>query len=63
MHGRVGDSPIIGAGLCGDNEAGAATATGHGEEVINFAVLAFGGRINATKNLLNKRVKKQEENL
>ena len=34
MHGRVGDSPIIGAGLYVDNEIGAATATGHGEEVI-----------------------------
>ena len=34
MYGRVGDSPIIGAGLYVDNEIGAATATGHGEEVI-----------------------------
>ena len=34
MHGRVGDSPIIGAGLFVDNEVGAATATGHGEEMI-----------------------------
>ncbi len=34
MNGRVGDSPIIGAGLYVDNEVGAATATGHGEEVI-----------------------------
>ena len=34
MHGRVGDSPIIGAGLFVDNEVGAATANGHGEEVI-----------------------------
>ena len=34
MHGRVGDSPIIGAGLFVDNSVGAATATGHGEEVI-----------------------------
>ncbi len=34
MHGRVGDSPIIGAGLFVDNEIGAATATGVGEEVI-----------------------------
>lgn len=34
MHGRVGDSPIIGAGLFVDNEIGAATATGQGEEVI-----------------------------
>lgn len=37
MHGRVGDSPIIGAGLYVDNEVGAATATGHGEEVIRTA--------------------------
>jgi N4-(beta-N-acetylglucosaminyl)-L-asparaginase len=32
--GRVGDSPIIGAGLYVDNEVGAAGATGHGEESI-----------------------------
>jgi N4-(beta-N-acetylglucosaminyl)-L-asparaginase len=37
MHGRVGDSPIIGAGLFVDNEVGAAVATGHGEEVIRIA--------------------------
>jgi isoaspartyl peptidase/L-asparaginase-like protein (Ntn-hydrolase superfamily) len=36
MHGRVGDSPIIGAGLYVDNEIGAATATGVGEEVIRI---------------------------
>lgn len=34
MHGRIGDSPIIGAGLYVDNEVGAVTATGQGEEVI-----------------------------
>jgi len=34
MHGRVGDSPIIGAGLFVDNEIGAATATGMGELVM-----------------------------
>jgi N4-(beta-N-acetylglucosaminyl)-L-asparaginase len=34
MHGRVGDSPIIGAGLFVDNEIGGATSTGVGEEVI-----------------------------
>jgi len=34
MRGRVGDSPIIGAGLYVDNEIGAATATGLGESVI-----------------------------
>lgn len=34
MHGRVGDSPIIGAGLFVDNEVGAAAATGLGEAVL-----------------------------
>lgn len=34
MHGRVGDSPIIGAALFVDNEVGAACATGIGEEVM-----------------------------
>ncbi|MBB1396472.1 isoaspartyl peptidase/L-asparaginase family protein [Pseudoalteromonas sp. SG44-8] len=34
MSGRVGDSPIIGAGLYVDNEVGAATATGMGELMI-----------------------------
>ncbi|MDX1641528.1 MAG: N(4)-(beta-N-acetylglucosaminyl)-L-asparaginase [Balneolaceae bacterium] len=36
MHGRVGDSPIIGAGLYADNEVGAATATGVGEAIIKI---------------------------
>jgi N4-(beta-N-acetylglucosaminyl)-L-asparaginase len=36
MHGRVGDSPIIGAGLYVDNQIGAATSTGVGEEVIRI---------------------------
>jgi N4-(beta-N-acetylglucosaminyl)-L-asparaginase len=36
IHGRVGDSPIIGAGLFVDNEIGAATSTGVGEEVMRI---------------------------
>lgn len=36
-HGRVGDSPLIGAGLYIDNEIGGATATGKGEAVIKIA--------------------------
>lgn len=36
MHGRVGDSPVIGAGLYVDNEVGAATSSGVGEEVIRI---------------------------
>lgn len=34
MKGRIGDSPIIGAGLFIDNEVGGAVATGMGEEVV-----------------------------
>lgn len=34
MHGRVGDSPVIGAGLYVDNDYGAATCTGLGETVL-----------------------------
>ncbi|MDW7695128.1 N(4)-(beta-N-acetylglucosaminyl)-L-asparaginase [Flammeovirgaceae bacterium SG7u.111] len=37
MHGRVGDSPIIGAGLFLDNEVGGACATGLGEAVIRVS--------------------------
>jgi isoaspartyl peptidase/L-asparaginase-like protein (Ntn-hydrolase superfamily) len=34
MHGRVGDSPIIGAGMFVDNEVGGCCATGMGEAVM-----------------------------
>jgi isoaspartyl peptidase/L-asparaginase-like protein (Ntn-hydrolase superfamily) len=37
MHGRIGDSPIIGAGLFIDNEVGGAVATGLGEAIIRVA--------------------------
>jgi N4-(beta-N-acetylglucosaminyl)-L-asparaginase len=45
MRGRIGDSPIIGAGLYVDNKVGAATSSGNGEEVIrtcgSFLVVEF----------------------
>lgn len=45
MRGRVGDSPIIGAGLYVDNEVGAATGTGLGEALLRtvgcFLVVEF----------------------
>jgi N4-(beta-N-acetylglucosaminyl)-L-asparaginase len=41
LPGRVGDSPLIGAGLYVDNDAGAAGATGRGEAVI----IAGGSRV------------------
>jgi N4-(beta-N-acetylglucosaminyl)-L-asparaginase len=37
IHGRVGDSPIVGAGLYVDNAVGGATASGVGEEMIRNA--------------------------
>src|SRR4030095_13247620 len=37
MRGRLGDSPIIGAGLFVDNEVGAVVATGQGEDVIRMS--------------------------
>src|SRR5262249_13459618 len=37
-HGRVGDSPIIGAGTYAENESCAVSATGHGEVFIRYAV-------------------------
>lgn len=40
IPGRVGDSPIVGAGLYADNEAGAAVCTGVGEEIWRFALAA-----------------------
>lgn len=36
LPGRVGDSPLIGSGLYADNEIGAATATGRGEEIVRI---------------------------
>ena len=41
MHGRVGDSPIIGAGLFVDGDVGGATCTGVGEAVIRTSASAI----------------------
>ncbi len=62
MHGRVGDSPIIGAGLYVDGEVGAATATGHGEEVIRIsgchAVVEFMRQGNSPEQACKKAVER-----
>ena len=36
LHGRVGDSPLIGGGLYVDGEVGAAGATGVGENILRY---------------------------
>jgi isoaspartyl peptidase/L-asparaginase-like protein (Ntn-hydrolase superfamily) len=41
LPGRIGDSPVIGAGLYVDNSAGAAGATGVGEEILRIAAAAL----------------------
>ena len=66
MHGRVGDSPIIGAGLFVDNEIGAATSSGVGEEVIRICgthliieLIRFGySAENACQEAINRIVKR-----
>lgn len=68
MNGRVGDSPIIGAGLYVDNEVGGATATGMGELVMrsvgSFLVVELmkQGRTphEACKEAVMRIVKKQD---
>lgn len=71
MHGRVGDSPIIGAGLYVDNEVGAATATGLGETIIkvcgSFLVVELmrQGRSpqEACVEVVNRLIEKNPENI
>ena len=70
MQGRVGDSPIIGAGLFIDNEIGGAVATGLGEEVIktvgSFLVVELMRQgyspKDACKFAIERIVKKPESN-
>ena len=68
-HGRVGDSPIIGAGLFVDNEVGAACATGMGEAVIRIAGSAIVVELmrngmtpdEACKEAVNRIIKKHKD--
>ena len=50
MPGRVGDSPIIGAGTFADNNTVAVSGTGHGE---SFMKLVLGHRISCLMELCN----------
>ncbi|MGZ2368404.1 isoaspartyl peptidase/L-asparaginase family protein [Ancylomarina sp. YFZ004] len=53
-YGRIGDSPIIGAGTYANNQTCAVSCTGHGEYYIR---LAFARDISAQMEYLNKTVK------
>jgi len=69
LHGRVGDSPIIGAGLFIDNEVGAATASGLGEAIIRIAgshtvveLMRQGYTpLDACKEAVNRIIKKHKD--
>jgi len=70
LPGRVGDSPIIGAGLFVDNEIGAACATGMGEAVIRIAgshtvveLMRQGKTPNEACKLAVKRIIAKHKNL
>ena len=71
LYGRVGDSPIIGAGLFVDNEVGAACATGLGEAVIRHAGSAMVVELmrqgydpmGACEEVVNRIVKTHQDNL
>ncbi len=69
MRGRVGDSPIIGAGLFVDNEVGAATSTGLGEAIIRVSgssmvveLMRHGYTpLDACKEVVNRIIKKHSD--
>lgn len=69
LHGRVGDSPIISAGLFVDNEVGAACATGVGEAIIRIAGSAIVVELmrngmspnEACKEAVNRIIKKHKD--
>lgn len=71
MRGRLGDSPIIGAGLFVDNEVGAACATGLGEAVIRIAGSSIVVELmrhgytpqDACKEAVERLIKKHENNV
>ena len=52
IHGRVGDSPIIGSGMYVDNKVGAAAATGRGEAVIKVCGKVGSGFWRPSKRLV-----------
>ena len=41
MHGRIGDSAIIGSGIYADNKSGAACATGYGEYTMRLCLCKY----------------------
>lgn len=64
IPGRVGDSPIIGAGTFAENGVAAVSATGHGEFFIRFSVAAnIAARVKYLKQSLGASVHQAIEEL
>jgi len=60
MYGRIGDSPIIGAGTYADNSTCAVSATGHGEYFIRYNVCYD---IAARIKYLHESIKQSSDNV
>ena len=71
LHGRVGDSSVIGSGLFVDNDIGAAGATGEGEEIIksvgSFLIVELMAQgylpFNACEEAINRIIKKHKNKI
>jgi L-asparaginase / beta-aspartyl-peptidase len=58
MHGRIGDSAIIGSGIYADNKSGAACATGYGEYAMRLCLCKYACDQMQSKNSASLSSKK-----
>jgi len=58
MHGRIGDSAIIGSGIYADNKSGAACATGYGEYIMRLCLCKYACDQMQSKNSAHLSSKK-----
>jgi beta-aspartyl-peptidase (threonine type) len=58
MHGRIGDSAIIGSGIYADNKSGAACATGNGEYTMRLCLCKYACDQMQSKNSAHLSSKK-----
>jgi L-asparaginase / beta-aspartyl-peptidase len=58
MHGRIGDSAIIGSGIYADNKSGAACATGYGEYIMRLCLCKYASDQMQSRNSAHLSSKK-----
>jgi L-asparaginase / beta-aspartyl-peptidase len=63
MHGRIGDSAIIGSGIYADNKSGAACATGYGEYTMRLCLCKYACDQMQSKNSAHLSAKKSIDTL